>query len=165
MFEIKAIELNQDDFEPYGEVIGPQKTKPAISEPVIDFWPGVSDLTAADDNYQLNWLEVKGIREFVSEQMERHTQSSEALIPVQGSSIVVFGLSENMGDPDSPIDYSTVKAFIFDGSKSINIRKGVWHALPFPLSSKSSFIVIFQKDSHKSDMEIVDLDQKINVKL
>ncbi len=42
--KVKVQILDSRSFAPYGEVLGPQTSKPAISEPVIDFWPGVSDI-------------------------------------------------------------------------------------------------------------------------
>ncbi len=111
----------------------------------------------------MHWLEIKQPRPFVSEAFERHTTTTEALIPLTGQSIVVFGLSENMGDTSSPIDYSSIKAFIIDGTKAVNIKKGVWHDLPFLLSEKADFIVIFEKETHVKDLEVVKLKENIEL--
>ena len=159
---VKVQMLDSKSFAPYGDVIGPQSRKPAISAPVIEFWPGVSDIKLTSDIAQLHWLEIKP-RPFVSESFERHTQTSEGLFPMKGQSIIVFALSEDMDDVKSPIDYSTIKAFILDGTKAINLKKGVWHDLPFLLTEKADFIVLFEKETHEKDLEIVELREKVEL--
>ncbi len=160
--KVKVQMLDSVSFAPYGDVIGPQSSKPAISEPVIEFWPGVSDIRLTSDIAQLHWLEVKP-RPFVSESVERHTRTTEGLFPMSGQSIIVFALSEDMDDPESPIDYATIKAFILDGTRAINLKKGVWHDLPFLLTEKADFIVLFEKETHEKDLEIMQLKEKVEL--
>jgi len=165
MVELKVNMLEKEAFAPFGDVIGPQDRDPDIAEDVIDFWPGVSDIDAGGNKIQLHWLEMKTVRDFECNEVERHTLTTEALIPMVGQAIVVFALSKDMEDPDSPVDISTAKAFYFDGSKAINMKKGVWHGLPFPLTEKVSFIVSFGEATHKDNLEIVELDETIKVNL
>jgi len=161
--KVKVQMLNSKSFAPYGDVIGPQTGKPAISEPVIDFWPGISDIKLTSDVAQLHWLEIKQPRPFLSESLERHITTTEGLIPMGGQSVVVFALSENMDDINSEINYSTVSAFIIDGTKAINLKKGVWHDLPFILTEKANFIVLFEKETHTKDLQIVELKEKVEL--
>ncbi len=160
--KVKVQMLDSRSFAPYGDVIGPQDSKPAISEPVIKFWPGVSDIELTSNIAQLHWLEIKP-RPFKSESFERHIKTSEGLFPMTGQSIVVFALSEDMDDVNSPIDYSTIKAFILVGTKAVNLKKGVWHDLPFLLTEKADFIVLFEKETHEKDLEIVKLKEQIEL--
>ncbi len=163
--KVKIEMLESKSFEPYGDVIGPQKSKPAIAADIIDFWPGISDIKPSADVIQMNWLELKKPRPFICESMERHILTTEAIIPVSGQSIILFGLSEDMSDINSPIDYKSLKAFIIDGTKAFNIKKGVWHDLPFLLTEKAECIVIFEKQTHEKDLETVQLKEKIELAL
>jgi ureidoglycolate lyase len=161
--QVKVQMLNSNSFAPYGEVLEPQECSPAIAEPLIDFWPGVSNIETTSNFAQLNWLEIKMPRPFISESVEHHVFTTEALIPVSGQSIVLFGLSEDMDSTDSSIDYSTFAAFIIDGSKAVNLKKGVWHDLPFLLSEKAQFIVIFEKHTIENDLQVVKLKESIEI--
>ena len=161
--KVKVQMLNSASFAPYGEVLGPQEGKPSISEPVIDFWPGVSSIEPSPEITQMNWLEIKQPRPFISESFERHCNTTEGFIPVSGQSVVVFGLSANMEDTASSIDYSSISAFIFDGTKAVNIKKGVWHDLPFLLCEKAEFIIIFKKQTVENDLEVVQLKESIEL--
>jgi ureidoglycolate hydrolase len=68
-----------------------------------------------------------------------------------------------MDDIKSPVDYSTIKAFILDGTRAINLKKGVWHDLPFLLTEKAEFIVLFEKETHEKDLEVVELKEKVEL--
>jgi len=35
------------------------------------------------------------------------------------------------------MDYSTIRAFIFDGTKAVNLKKGGWHDFPFFINKKT----------------------------
>jgi ureidoglycolate hydrolase len=165
MIEIKVNMLEEKTFGPYGDILGPQTGKPDIAEDIIDFWPGVSDTDTSGNNFQFHWLEIKTVREFKCEEVERHTLTTEALIPIVGQSIVIVALSEDMDDESSPVDPSTAKAFYFDGTKAVNLKKGVWHGLPFPLTDKACYVVGFGEDTHKDNLEIVQLPEPIKVNL
>jgi ureidoglycolate hydrolase len=160
--KVKVQMLDSKSFSPYGDVIGSQDSKPAIAEPMIKFWPGVSDIKLTSDIAQLHWLEIRP-RPFMSESFERHTNTTEGLFPMAGQSIVVFALSTDMDDLNSPVDYSTIKAFILDGTKAINLKKGVWHDIPFLLTDKADFVVLFEKETHEKDLEVIKLKEKIEL--
>lgn len=163
MIELKVNMLEDEAFAPFGDVLGPQEGKPDIAEDIIDFWPGVSAADTTDADFQFHWLEIKTVRDFECNEVERHTLTTEALIPVGGQSIVIFALSKDMDDVNSPVDPSSARAFYFDGSKGINMKKGVWHGLPFPLTEKAYFVVGFGENTHKDNLEIVELDQTLKI--
>ena len=147
IIKLKAIELNADSFEPYGKVIGKQSSKPSYSEKDLDFWEGIDDLDFNNDTGRLSWLELTFPRALICEDLERHTDTSMGIIPIIGKSIIIFGLSENSrNDEDSMPDLKTVKAFIFDGSKGVNIKPGVWFWIRYTLSKKSTYAIILKKN-------------------
>ncbi len=163
VIELKVNRLDKKAFEPYGEIIGPQKGKPELETDDIDFYPQIGNMELSKPFGGFCWLEVKRPRQFICENLERHLKCTEAFIPFSGSTIFVIALSENMKDPKSPIAIDSIKAFFMDGSLAVNLKKGVWHWIPFPISDKASFIIVFEKETHKEDCEIVDLKEKYNL--
>lgn len=163
VMEIKINRLNKKAFAPYGEIIGPQKVKPDVENDDLVFYAGLSDIELTKQGGIFCWLDIKRSRQFICENLERHLKCSETFIPFVGSSIFVVGLSENIKDIRSPIDVESIKAFFIDGSLAVNVKKGVWHWLPFPITEKASFILVIEKETHIKDLEIIDLKKNYNL--
>jgi len=162
MLEIKAIKLEEEIFFPYGDIIINPKKEPDFSNEILNFWPGISDINTTGSIAQFNWLQIIGIRSFICKQFERHVLTSEALIPMDSPSIIVLALSKNMNGANLQVDTDTIKAFIFDGTVAVNLRKGIWHSLPFPLTTDANFIIVFQKQS-ANNIEIIDLKEPVKI--
>jgi ureidoglycolate lyase len=158
--KIKVERLSQKDFQPFGEVIGEPGVKPEISNPEVDVWPGISDVKLCGGAGQVYWLNMKIPRPFVCDSLEKHKTCGEVLIPIKGQSIAVFGLSKDGIADSEDLDPNTVKAFILDGSAGVNINKGVWHWLPFPISESTTFVAILEKNTHKDDLLIRDFKKE-----
>ncbi len=47
--------------------------------------------------------------------------------------------------------------------RAVNIKKGVWHDLPFLLCEKAEFIIIFKKQTVENDLEVVKLKESIEL--
>jgi ureidoglycolate hydrolase len=170
MTDVKTIELKVErltvkTIAPYGEIIGQIGAKKAIDNEDMSFAPGLSNLELANKGGMFSFLDIKRPRPFICENLERHLNCTEALIPLGGQSICVLALSKDMKDPKSPVDFNSVKAVIMDGSLAVNLKIGAWHWIPYPLSERASFVVVFEKDTHTEDLEIVDLKKDYNVSL
>jgi ureidoglycolate lyase len=165
VIELKVERLSKKVFAPYGEIIGLIGAKPDIDNDDMSFSPGLSYLELAHAGGMFSFLHMKKPRPFICENLERHLNCTEALIPLGGQTIGVFALSKDMKDPKSPVDFNGAKAFIMDGSLAVNLKVGAWHWLPYPISETASFVVVFEKDTHKKDLEIIDLKKDYNVSL
>lgn len=145
--QVKAVKLDTASFEPYGKVIGEQSTKSSYSEIDLNFWEGIDELKFSDDIGQLSCLELTGPRALICEELERHIDTSMGIIPIIGESIIIFGLSRKSGDNTNSLpDLNTVKAFIFDGSKGVNIKPGVWFWIRYTISQKSTYAIILKRN-------------------
>ncbi|MHB8277965.1 MAG: ureidoglycolate lyase [Candidatus Humimicrobiaceae bacterium] len=167
VIELKVERLTREVIAPYGEIIGQIGAKPDIDNEDMSFFPGLSNLELTHNGGMFSFLDIKRPRPFICENFERHVNCTEALIPLGGQSICVFALSKDMKDPKSPVDFNSAKAFFMDGSLAVNLKIGAWHWIPYPISEKASFVVVFEKDTHKKDLEIIDLkkDYKVSLKL
>jgi ureidoglycolate hydrolase len=165
VIELKVERLTGKAIAPYGEIIGKPAAKPAIDNDDMSFSPGESKLELAHKGGMFSLLQIKRPRPFICENLERHLNCTEALIPLCGQTICVVALSKDMKDPKSPIDINSAKAFIMDGTLAVNLKVGAWHWIPYPISESASFVVVFEKDTHVEDLEIVDLKKDYNVSL
>jgi len=165
LIEVKAEILNQEAFPAFGEVIDKEKISPEISNDVCSYTPGVSDIQLTNDIAQISLLELKKPRPFICESFERHMNCSEATMPLGGQSIAIFGLPDKIDDIDSGIDLNSIRAFILDGTKAINVRKRIWHCLPFPVSENALYAIIFEKNTHVNDIGMLDLEKRYDLKI
>ena len=157
MIEVQVEKLTEESFKEFGTVIGGQVNAPS-SEDIYDFWPDLDVVSTLKEDATLSLFVVKKQRPFICSTLERHTDCSEAVIPIEGPSIAVFTLSDKNGDLP---DIKSAKAFFLDGSRSINIKPGIWHWIPFTLSEKSSFIVILSKAATGGkDLEVLEFKDK-----
>jgi ureidoglycolate hydrolase len=163
VIELKVERLTSKAVAPYGEIIGQIGAKPAIDNEDMSFYPGLSNLGLTRKGGMFSFLDIKRPRPFICENFERHINCTEALMPLGGQSICVFALSKDMKDPKSPVDINSAKAFIMDGTLAVNLKIGAWHWIPYPISESASFVVVFEKDTHLEDLEIIDLKKDFNV--
>jgi ureidoglycolate lyase len=165
VIELKVERLTAEAFASYGEIIGRTGARPAIDNEDMSFSPGLSNLELSHKGGMFSFLDIKKPRPFICENLERHINCTEALIPLCGQSICVVALSKDMKDPKSVVDLNSTKAFFMDGSLAVNLKIGTWHWLPYPISSKAGFVVVFEKDTHMEDLEIIDLKKDYHVSL
>ena len=163
--EIKIEELTEEFFKPYGKIIDVPHTKPDFSNDELDLWCGIDEVKADKGTGQFCWLNVKSKRPFLCNNLECHINSSEAMIPVSGQSVVVVALPDNNSVSSNQPDPKSIRAFFVDGSKGFNFKPKVWHWLPYPLSTKASFILLFKKGTPEEDLNIVNLNEKFDLSI
>ena len=96
---------------------------------------GFEDIITKNNKSKFSWFKVKHRNDFKYSNIERHSNTSEALIPIKGQSIILVGLPEKEGTGDV-VQKDSLKAFYIDGSKGINLKPDIWHWIPFPLESE-----------------------------
>ena len=163
--EIKVESLNYKSFVPYGKILGPSENKPTFSSNEFDLWFGIDNVESNEGIAQFCWFEVKERRPFICDKFERHLKCSEAMIPVSGQSIIIVSLSKNNTDDTASLDLETLKAFYLDGTKGINLKPGVWHWIPYPVSNQAHFILVLREGTDKDDLEIMDLNKKFDLSI
>ena len=64
-----------------------------------------------------------------------------------------------LGDPVEPsaLTPERVRAFRVRQGEGILFRPGTWHAVPFPLTERAVFWVVFRKRTAEEDLEVVDV--------
>ena len=163
IIKIKAEKLTKEKFAPYGDLIGFQDSTPLISNDILKFWPCQSLTDTESGVCQFAWLEIECQKINICEKLDRHLSSNEANIPIKGQSIIVVALAEDINNTKSQINLNSIKTFILNAKQAINIKRGIWHSAPFAISSKASFVVVFDKEVHIKDMVTIDLKKELNI--
>jgi ureidoglycolate hydrolase len=163
--EIKTQFLDEKTFLPYGEVIGFKKSDPEITNDDFSFWPGLSDIELGGDIAQISLLEIKRKRPLVCDSFERHLSCSEAHFLLQGKFIILAALPCDINDDDAGVDIKSIKAFLLDGTRAINIKKRVWHWMPYPVTQKVIDAVIFEKLTYIKDIQVCNLNERHSIRI
>lgn len=163
--EIKIKYPTPENFIKFGSLVVPSfKNPPAVSSEVFNYYHDVADISSLGNEGCVGYLEVKRDfnRKFVLGKLERHKNTLEAFIPLSGIGFIC--LAPATPDRSFP-DLNSIEAFWIDGSVSFFLNEGVWHWLPFPITSELNFILLLKKPTVKEDIEIVDLPEKMKIDL
>lgn len=90
-------------------------------------------------------------RPFIAEYMERHTEHTQAFVPLGSKPFVA--LFAPPSDAELP-DLEQARAFLFDGSVGFMMHRGTWHEFPFAVVDDTDLLVILRSvatDGLKSD--------------
>lgn len=158
---VQAEILSREAFAPFGDVLEKGTWKPEQDFPIYQYWDKIARLEFSGDPAELAFLRVYR-RAFVLEQMERHLKASQTFIPLTPHTCI-FALApasqEDRPDPDS------VRAFILDGTRGVNLHTGTWHWSIFPTTESADFVMLVRRDTVADDLNVVDLEIPLEIRL
>jgi ureidoglycolate hydrolase len=159
---VKAVCIEKEIYEPdfnnfkkYGSVISLQdtvKTQPALTEKNFEWW-GRLEVLGSPEGFEVGILRLK-VNELVISKMERHKNTQEILIPIDGKFIMPVSCHKGESNLLPPEE---VKAFYIDKGQIMILKPGIWHCAPFPLKDNISTFILFQQGTVKNDLEFRDL--------
>jgi ureidoglycolate hydrolase len=140
---VRAEPLTPSAFAPYGQVVGLDDVRIELRD---------------DEVFHLDIIayERKPIR---VDHLNRHYTATQALVPLNGKPVVIV-----VGAPEltfeSGADLDELRAFIFDGSRGVNLGLRVWHEGPFPLMERVDLVNV-QGKHVESDNEVAYLERDL----
>lgn len=158
MIEIKAIELTEENFKEFGYLLSTSKMKP-LENTELAYWGKVAQLNMGET---ISTGILYGLdREPVIKSLERHINTPEILVAIEGNSIILFGKPkqgiENIDD---------LRAFYIKQGDAFAIHPKTWHWVAVPVGSKiSKFLVVFASGTEEKDLEVRDLPEAIMLSL
>lgn len=136
---ISAEVVTSEGFAPFGEVLAPRGPElPHVYGDRLDV-------------YSVGRLESEAAVQFIStrsrrrtwrvQYLERHHQITQTFIPLGGDGIVVA-----VAPADAPMvsgvpAVDAIRAFVVPGDTAVNLHRGTWHEVPFPLVDDSLTLV------------------------
>lgn len=151
-----------ESFAPFGTLVRLPGVAPSVDVPgVLRYWDQVVNLNLSQGEAELGFLAAYN-RPFTFTSMERHSQSDESFIPLEGRPFL-FGVAP-AGEAAAPAPAEIV-VFLLDGSYGINVSKGVWHSAPFPLQPQMSFVLALRKGTVEEDIDVSDIGGTVEIEL
>ena len=136
------------DLSEYGEILSTEGRGPDADTFGFRFWDclGKIDVQTAS----IGIVRAFPTHPRMCPSLERHSNSSEALIPVEGEIVVVCALS--MRDNADRVDFASVKAIPVKRGEALILSPGVWHYAPMVKEHEVNTFVIFQFETLQRDI-------------
>lgn len=147
---VTPVPLSKKNFQPFGQLIEMQEgVKPSVANATIRYWGGLAK-ARVHEQMEFGVFSVQAREREVAE-MERHNRTPELLVSLEGDSILVLSPPSPPRTSRAHPDPLQVKAFVMKQGQAVILAKGTWHALPFPLSNESRFLVGFRDGTAEKD--------------
>ena len=139
--EVKILPLDEttsEEFAPYGQIMGREEGEPFESLEHLKYWTKNTDLGAENEKVDGGLL-VCNKSDRKVKYFERHPETTENFIPIEGECIFVLAPADSSKDVP---DISRVKAFYMNGKLGAALHRGNWHWPPIPLGETVKFVLI-----------------------
>jgi ureidoglycolate lyase len=155
--EIKIValeEVTEEEFAPYGQIMGREKGEPFETLEILKYYSKNADLGADNEKVDGGLLVCNGNAKKIK-YLERHPETAENFIPIEGECIFVMAPTDNT---KSTPDASAVKAFYLNSKLGVSLHKGTWHWPPIPLKDIVKLILI-RKGALNEKMDVTKLEE------
>jgi hypothetical protein len=139
-----------------GKIVAYPSGDPTFKTDVLSYWDGIASWQISGET-GMGWFELSR-RPFVGEEVERHVLTPEALLCFRGAASCLVGKPKN----PEVLSEGDFQAFHIEQGQGIIFSPGVWHALPFPVTEKAVFWVIFRKGTAQGDLQVINLQRERN---
>lgn len=128
MRDIKPVELTFENFKAYGIVLSSVNNEPMADNEEFKYWSKVSLLKMHEVVSSGMLFGLK--REPLIKKLERHVNTPEVLVALQGDSVIC--VTEPSPKGSTAID--GIQAFYIKQGDAIAMNPGVWHWIPIPVN-------------------------------
>lgn len=153
--EIKIINLEEvtsEEFAPYGQIWGREKGEPFETLEHLKYYSNNADLGPEVEKIDGGLL-VCNKNGRIIKYFERHPETSENFIPIEGECIFVMAPGDNTKDKP---DISHIMGFYLNGSLGVALPAGNWHWPPIPVGEIVKLVLV-RKGTLRDPFETVDL--------
>lgn len=102
-----------------------------------------------------------GQKEFLITLLEKHSESTQIFIPMNGTKKYLVAVALGQNAPD----ISTLKVFLASGDQGITYHPGVWHHPLIAMDEVSNFSCLVYENQTASDNFVKKLDNPIKITL
>ena len=132
--------------------------EPMANDSEITYWGKVSQLKMGD-------VVSTGVlythkREPVIKCLERHVNTPEVLVALEGDSVICFGKPSREGQ----VGIDGLQAFYIKQGDAFAMHAGTWHWAAVPVKGElSKFLVLFALGTEANDLEVRDLAENLKI--
>ena len=158
MIQLTLEPITAEAFAPFGQLLPPQPAGGPRLELIDELQNG-----RASAKPRLSIATVRPTElPLVAVEMERHVQSSQAFVPLEGAGYLVMVAPHG---PDGLPDTAKLRAFRVPGDTGINYKADTWHHPITALDATGRFAVLTFVDGTAGDEQFVPLPDKVRIGL
>ena len=131
-------EVSAKEFAPYGQIMGREHGEPYETLEILQYWSKDADLGSENEKVDGGLL-VCNKKGRQTKYLERHPETAENFIPVEGECIFLMAPAN---DREKLPDISRLRAFYLNGKLGAALHKGTWHWPPIPLGETVKLVLI-----------------------
>ena len=151
----EVLEPNDDNFSEFGAVITKYNREYDQQKEDYKWWSKLACFEC-DAVITFNVLEIN-YRKFELDQLERHIDTKEVIIPLGGNEILVPVA------PKGELDESSIRIFKIGKHEGLVLNAGVYHFLPFAVKESANCIIAFKNDTEICDLAFFPLSRRYNI--
>lgn len=147
--------LDLSEFSPdLGQIIRYPLAQPTFKNGLLSYWDGIASWEISGKT-GIGWFELHR-RPYEGKEVERHLLTPEALLCFRGAAACLIGSAKDPG----ALTWADFQAFHLEEGQGVVFSPGVWHSLPFPVTEKAVFWVIFRQGTAPKDLEVINLEKE-----
>ena len=159
--KVPIVPLNEHTIRRYGRILSESTAEPSAREAEFLYWSQTSVLTL-DQPLSTGLLVCHPRKPYLS-QLERHVDTPEVLVALDGDSIICLAAPDEEPAVRTP---ESLAAFKVTQGQAFVMNSGTWHWIPFPTEQRQTkFLVAFATDTESNDLEVVDLPEGVQISL
>ena len=153
--EVKIVnleEITKEEFAPYGQIWGREEEAPVEVLNNLKYYSNNVDLGPEIEQIDAGLLVCNSSGKQI-EYFERHPETSESFVIIEGECIFVMAPGDNT---HMKPDVSLIKAFYMNGNLGVALPAGNWHWPPIPIGETVKLVLV-RKGTKRDPVDIVDL--------
>jgi ureidoglycolate hydrolase len=156
--ELTAEPLDAATFEPFGRVI----ERPARGHDADGsgwrWWAETLTLDGDDRRWGVGYLELEPA-EPLFDWAERHLQTLEAIVPIDGDVLVYVAEAARSGQPEARPPLHRFRVFRVPRGTGVVLDRGVWHGAPLADGGPAKAIVLILEGTGRDDVDLVRFEE------
>ena len=154
--ELKVQQASPEALRGIGELLDPTGATPAADSEVFSFW---NDLSVGAFNGPVSFGMVNTkTADLTVPALERHTETTETLVPLDSDIVLVLGPPTN--GPDLPNQAEMVAIRVPQG-QGVTLNKGAWHFIPLSATGQPCrTLIAFRQGTPTNDLEVKELEKE-----
>lgn len=162
--ELQVVDATSESFAKFGQIGLTTGKEPTAQLPGMDFWADIMALPTSGAEIGIG-VATQAPRPLSQDQVERHINTSELLVPAGGEMVLVLGPAEHMNEPEKLPELAHFAAFRVPANIPVLLHPGVWHWAPFAVDKTITLTVAFTAGTSANDAYVKDLPEALTFTL
>jgi ureidoglycolate lyase len=133
--------VTPENFAPYGDYVAPHGQERLPINLYGEYVDTYKQVIESDQplEYMITTMRFRGNEvRFI----ERHMELTQTFIPLGGAPYVLVVAEPDCPEADGIPDVSHMRAFLTPGNVALQIHRGTWHEIPFPLQATQDCLTL-----------------------